>query len=739
MALKPEYQPVLEQVAIWKNRCLLKDGSVFTEKSLWTRENAEQLVRSFVDSPILDSDRDFFDKLDEQLGAAPPDARQLAGEMFWVLYLAVNKSALRTLTKRLHIKRVWELSGDELPSAALERIGMDGILHPGTGYNTQRWKQLGYLMLFVQGWKSLRSERQQHLQDDPWGFGEWLDGLLPEPTQFRHILLFLLFPQHYERVVSTAAKRRIARAMGDPDSPPKTMLEVDKSISDIRARLEEESDGVEFYHPEIKSQWERKSKKKTEPEPPEDDEHRAWLEERFGSTRVWILSQGMGASHWAAFQRDGIAAIGWDELGDLSDFASRDELGEALKEEYGGKNPYNNILACWEFSHVMEEGDTVIATKGRSKLLGVGTVSSGYRFDDDRPEYKHVRSVNWHTIGPWDLPPHRSGIATKALTDFTKYPDWVHFAFDLIEGRYEGEEKETDDPLDPYTLEEATRGVFLAPEEFEAIVATLRRKKNVVLQGPPGVGKTFIAKRLAWRLIGRKAPSKVEMVQFHQSYSYEDFIQGWRPTEEGGFELANGVLHEFATEAAADPDNDYVLIVDEINRGNLSKIFGELLMLVEADKRGERFSIPLTYSQNRTERFFIPENLHILGLMNTADRSLAMVDYALRRRFGFVSLEPQFESERFSSFMQDAQVSDELLARIVEGMRALNEAISSDVQNLGPGFAVGHSFFCPTESDEEFDESWYKEVVGAEIAPLLREYWFDRRDEAEAWIGRLLD
>src|SRR5690606_1428410 len=185
-----------------------------------------------------------------------------------------------------------------------------------------------------------------------------------------------------------------------------------------------------------------------------------------------------------------------------------------------------------------------------------------------------------------------------------------------------------------YTLDDALDGLFLSRDQFTYILDQLGRKRNVILEGPPGVGKTFIAKRVAWALLGEKDPSRVEMVQFHQSYAYEDFVQGWRPAEAGGFDLRNGIFYEFCERAAGDdPERPYVFIIDEINRGNLSKVFGELLMLIEGDKRGPDFAIPLTYSRAREERFYVPRNLYVLGMMNTADRSLAMVDYALRRRF----------------------------------------------------------------------------------------------------------
>jgi 5-methylcytosine-specific restriction enzyme B len=264
-----------------------------------------------------------------------------------------------------------------------------------------------------------------------------------------------------------------------------------------------------------------------------------------------------------------------------------------------------------------------------------------------------------------------------------------------------------------------------------------RMKRNLILQGPPGVGKTFVAKRLAYALIGFKADEHVKMIQFHQSFSYEDFMQGYRPSARG-FERKDGPFFEFCNKVRQDPERNYVFIIDEINRGNLSKIFGEALMLIEPDKRSSEYSVKLTYSTPADESFFVPPNLYILGMMNTADRSIAVVDYALRRRFAFVSLEPQISSPSFKAYLRGHVISDDLVELIIARIGALNEEISSDKTNLGPGFAIGHSFFCPSDSQTDLDEEWYQGVIETEIVPLLKEYWFDNLEKAAQWQAKLL-
>jgi len=593
--------------------------------------------------------------------------------------------------------------------------------------------------------------------------------------------------------------------------------------------------------------------------------------------RVWLYAPGSRAAYWDDFYDEGIAAVGWDDLGDLSRFGSREEIAAAIRATYELEhNPINGSLACWEFVHVMAPGDLIVAKRGRREILGIGVVEGDYEHRPERKEFHHVRRVRWTQRGQFQMPEGQI-FSVKTLTDITPYAElvaritgffqiqpssverprrfyWLNsnpsiwrvsqhppghretytthnergnkrrlytyfqevqpgdlvLAYESsperrltsemrvtqgLHERAEGEcieleilrhfeeppswetlrarpELASCEPLrspqgslfalteaehqllleiaegvasleaaeeveyEPYSVEDALDGLFMPRETFQEILDRLRAKKNIILQGPPGVGKTFVARRVAYALMEVKARDRVQMVQFHQSLCYEDFVQGYRPGAGGEFVLRDGVFFRFCEQVRSD-EASHVFIIDEINRGNLSKILGELMMLIEADKRGPNYAVPLTYQRAGEKPFFVPENLYLIGMMNTADRSLALVDYALRRRFSFVDLEPAYESRRFEDYLRDRWPPD-ITEHIIRTMSRLNVQIAKDRTNLGPGFRIGHSYFCVEDAGETLGPKHFRQIVQTEIAPLLREYWFDQPKEADEQIRLLL-
>lgn len=278
---------------------------------------------------------------------------------------------------------------------------------------------------------------------------------------------------------------------------------------------------------------------------------------------------------------------------------------------------------------------------------------------------------------------------------------------------------------DVYTKDDFLSEVYLSGDQYDSLKNLLLKKQNIILQGAPGVGKTFAAKRLAYSIMGVRDESRVEFIQFHQNYSYEDFIMGYKPNGEG-FELQNGIFYKFCMKAANNPEMPYFFIIDEINRGNMSKIFGELLMLIEKDYRGTK----ATLAYNRLP-FSVPKNLYVIGMMNTADRSLAMIDYALRRRFSFYAMEPGFESEGFRAYQ--VSLNDDTFNALINQVINLNNVITNDA-SLGRGFCIGHSYFCgqkPADEDELL--AWMSSVVDYDIVPMLEEYWFDEPEKVKKW------
>lgn len=450
------------------------------------------------------------------------------------------------------------------------------------------------------------------------------------------------------------------------------------------------------------------------------------LDQDISTKRYWLYAPGEGSCMWDEFYEAGIMAIGWGEIGNLSNFDSKDDIKSKMKEVYDPNLSYRNSAhATWQFANEMKIGDVIFVKKGMHEIIGRGIVMSYYQYDEDREDtYKNIRQVDWINRGTWD---HPGQAAMKTLTDVTPYTDYLEKLKLLFQDESEEDIEEIEKTYPMYTKDDFLSDVYMSEEEYQKLINILRFKKNVVLQGAPGVGKTYAAKRLAFSMMGVKDIERVLMIQFHQSYSYEDFIMGYRPSSDG-FELRKGAFYNFCKKAEIDGDNDYFFIIDEINRGNLGKIFGELFMLVENDKRG--ISLQLLYSD---EKFSIPKNLYIIGMMNTADRSLAMLDYALRRRFAFYELKPGFSSQGFTDYQNN--LNNESFDKLISCVMILNEEIIND-ESLGDGFAIGHSYFCNVP-EGAIDDYILRSIIEYELIPLLKEYWFDEPNKVIEWSEKL--
>lgn len=316
-------------------------------------------------------------------------------------------------------------------------------------------------------------------------------------------------------------------------------------------------------------------------------------------------------------------------------------------------------------------------------------------------------------------------LANPQGTFFKLTEDEYNTIIDIIREDNDDEKEVISYPI--YNREDFLKEVYMEPQKYDELTELLKAKKNIILQGAPGVGKTFCAERLAYSIMGKKDQSRIKTIQFHQNYSYEDFIMGYKPDGDS-FKLRNGVFYNFCIEAINNPNEDYFFIIDEINRGNLSKIFGELLMIIEKGYRGKE--ITLAYSD---QGFHVPENLYIIGMMNTADRSLALIDYALRRRFSFFDMKPGYNSDGFKKHIKAS--GNKQLEKVVNLIIELNSEICKD-DSLGSGFEIGHSYFCG--KPDNMTDSAIKGIVKYDILPTIREYWFDNEKKANEWSDRII-
>ena len=752
----------------WAERSLLQSASVLSDvPNLWNLANLDELDLRFVQN-YDEGSGTFLEKLKGQLSGGTPQCHKLMAELMWALNLFPSNAG--SASKRTTVREIWSWSRSELPidHPYLSDAILAGIGSAGPAYQTAKWRELSFVITALRELRKLDAGSQAEILGDPWRFIGWLQEQPgAQRRQLTHILPHLIFPESFERISSAGDKRKILAAFtGEAQSiwKKRTPIEVDRALQGLRQKLEQESgEPIDFYSHDLLEQW-----KGTQSSSPQStaifaasfeaflaayEDARGGLFSTSGpiaasmkQLKSWLENCPPISDRPTIKVRISVGQGGWTKtpwIALLDDRVTRSTqrgiyivflVAEDLAVTHLTLNQGLTDLVGRLGQRGAVEEMLKVAQAARPKIAEI--TAEQFQLDNGISLHSDTTAARNYEVGTIaHLPILRGTVPDDE--QMTELLEVLLEAYDcLIEGE-EASENPTPMPVEPsqpYSLDDALAELFLEREVAEQLLLLWRAKRNIIIQGPPGVGKSFAAQRLAFAHMKAKDRDRLGFVQFHQSYSYEDFVEGYRPTETG-FELRSGKFVEFCRQAEQDPSNDYVFIIDEINRGNLSKILGELMLLIEGDKRDRQWAMPLASGR---EKFFVPPNVYLLGLMNTADRSLAVVDYALRRRFAFVDLAPNLNSAKFKAHLTSRGISAGIVETVIARIGVLNAEIVEDVTNLGPGFAIGHSYFCSDLMAGETDRAWYERIIRTEIVPLLREYWFDAPQKAEAWSAQLL-
>lgn len=726
----------------WQERCLRRDGSVFCDDQLWDRETLEEVQRHFVGRMDV-AGSDFVDKLSKQMSGSSPKAMRLMAEVLWLMLLFPSNT--RAQSKRGLVRSVWSWSGAELDPEhpALSDAALGGIGSGGVGYNNHRWREVRFLLKAMLDAKGRTEAQRNELLASPWSFAEWLESVGDDGNRQLELMLpHLLFPETFERIGSHGDVGRVLTGLGSFTWPEFNRLDKlgrDRALLDLRTRLEADAGApIDFYDEVIKPRWSEKDEQTAE-----DATSQATSMTISGAVRYWIAgAMWEGEDVTARFLSEGVWQNGYEDR--FSDMVRQMQPGDriAIKSSFVKRRglPFEN--------------NGVPVSANRIKATGTVTINrgEGLTVEVDWDPREEPRDWYFYTFRQTLAELDPSDESARRLIAFLFYGaeqdyDWW-LARPYFAHRYAAQPKDVPVVEEPGPVDEdeeelvpsydassiVDEGCFIPLTDLERILATLRSKRNLVLQGPPGTGKTWLAKRLGQALIGsaaRLSSDRIKIVQFHPSLSYEDFVRGWRPSSQGRLDLIDGAFLQAVDAARSDPQ-PFVLVIEEMNRGNPAQIFGEMLTLMESTKRRPEEAIELAYVRHSGERIHVPDNLHIIGTMNLADRSLALVDMALRRRFAFVQLEPLLNSAWRSWSERKGGVPSDVLDLIQERMESLNAQVAQD-RSLGEQFRIGHSYVTP-DAPVGDGRDWFRNVVDTEIGPLLDEYWFD--DNARAKDAR---